>query len=163
MTHNNSDNHLLPNSAVGAAIAHWSLENNWYLASEKDRFGLYRTSLNWQLLPIDKNTIRTAALEFAKYFARNGHGRIKIDNWILDEDAVFPSFVDGHEMAGNHHMGTTRMGATPRTAVTDKNCKVFGVDNLYIAGSSVFCTCGHANPTFTIVQLSLRLAKHLSS
>ena len=34
-------------------------------------------------------------------------------------------------------------------------------ENLYIAGSSVFPTSGIANPTLTIVALTLRLADHL--
>ena len=58
-------------------------------------------------------------------------------------------------------MCTTRMSDLPEFGVVDKNLKVHGVDNLYIAGSSSFGSPGHANPTFTIVQLSLRLAEHL--
>jgi choline dehydrogenase-like flavoprotein len=38
---------------------------------------------------------------------------------------------------------------------------VHTVDNLYIAGSSVFATGGYANPTFTLVTLALRLADTL--
>ena len=45
--------------------------------------------------------------------------------------------------------------------VVDSNCKVHGSKNLYIAGSSVFTTGGHNNPTFPIVMFSLRLANHL--
>tara|TARA_Y100000389_G_scaffold174570_1_gene184638 strand:+ start:3423 stop:5060 length:1638 start_codon:yes stop_codon:yes gene_type:complete len=56
-----------------------------------------------------------------------------------------------------HHMGTTRMGSSKKNGVVDKNCKVFGTANLFIVGSSVFPTGGHANPTFTIIALSLRL------
>ncbi len=59
-------------------------------------------------------------------------------------------------------MGTTRMGVSRQDGVVDANCRVFGVDNLYIAGSSVFPTVGHAHPTLTIVQLTLRLADHLA-
>ena len=33
---------------------------------------------------------------------------------------------------------------------------------LLLAGSSVFATAGHANPTYTIVQLALRLGDHLA-
>ena len=58
-------------------------------------------------------------------------------------------------------MGTTRMSADPAQGVVDADCRVHGMANLYVAGSSVFPTCGSANPTLTIVALALRLAAHL--
>jgi choline dehydrogenase-like flavoprotein len=58
-------------------------------------------------------------------------------------------------------MGGARMSDTPATGVVDSDCRVHGAANLFVAGSAVFPTCGHANPTFTIVQLALRLADHL--
>jgi choline dehydrogenase-like flavoprotein len=45
--------------------------------------------------------------------------------------------------------------------VVDENCRVFGVDNLYVASSSTFPTSGCANPTLTIVALAVRIADHL--
>ena len=60
-------------------------------------------------------------------------------------------------------MGTTRMGGRPEEGVVDGDCRVFGVPNLHLAGSSVFRTGGYANPTLTIVQLALRLADKLST
>ena len=54
------------------------------------------------------------------------------------------------------------MSNDPREGVVDANCRVHSVNNLYVGGFSVFATGGHANPTYTIVQLSLRLADHLS-
>jgi choline dehydrogenase-like flavoprotein len=59
-------------------------------------------------------------------------------------------------------MGTTRMAADPRHGVVDADCRVHGVANLYVGGSSVFASTGHGNPTYTIVQLALRLGDHLS-
>jgi hypothetical protein len=53
--------------------------------------------------------------------------------------------------------------ADPRTGVVDEHCRVHSVDNLYIAGSSVFTTGGYANPTFTLLALALRLADTLRS
>ena len=60
-----------------------------------------------------------------------------------------------------HHLGTTRMSDSPLNGVVDSNCKVHGMSNLYVAGSSVFPTGGHANPTLTLIALTLRLADHL--
>jgi choline dehydrogenase-like flavoprotein len=53
------------------------------------------------------------------------------------------------------------MGTGPGTGVTDLNGRVFGVNNLYIAGSAIFPTSSQANPTLTIVAMALRLADHL--
>ena len=59
-------------------------------------------------------------------------------------------------------MGTTRMHADPAYGVVDADCRVHGIDNLYVTGSSVFPTGGCANPTLTAVALALRLAEHLA-
>jgi choline dehydrogenase-like flavoprotein len=55
------------------------------------------------------------------------------------------------------------MAESTDRGVVDKNCRMFGSENLFIAGSSVFPGGGHANPTFTIAQLALRLADHLAA
>ncbi len=61
----------------------------------------------------------------------------------------------------HHHAGTTRMHRSAAEGVVDADLKVHGVANLYVAGASVFPTSGVANPTLTIVALSLRLAREL--
>ena len=53
------------------------------------------------------------------------------------------------------------MSADPALGVVDRNLRCHDVANLYVAGSSVFPTFGFANPTLTIVGLSLRLGHHL--
>ena len=60
-----------------------------------------------------------------------------------------------------HHMGTTRMSTSSNKGVVNKNLKVHGINNLFIVGSSIFPTGGHANPTYTIVALSIRLSNLL--
>jgi choline dehydrogenase-like flavoprotein len=66
-------------------------------------------------------------------------------------------------IVGNwHHEGTTRMSCDPALGVVDRDCRVYGVDNLYVAGSSVFPTSGSTSPTVAILQLALRLADHLA-
>jgi choline dehydrogenase-like flavoprotein len=74
------------------------------------------------------------------------------------EDAIVECAGDGI-----HQIGLARMASDPRDGVVDRDCKVFGIDNLFLAGSAVFRTSGHANPTFTAVALGLRLADHLTA
>jgi glucose dehydrogenase len=63
----------------------------------------------------------------------------------------------------HHHMGTCRMGDNPRTSVVDRNLRVHGTRNLFVAGSSVFVTSGVAHPTLSLTALSLRLSDYLSA
>ena len=42
-----------------------------------------------------------------------------------------------------------------------KNLKIHSVNNLYVNGSSNFVTGGSTHPTFTIVQMALKLSDHI--
>ena len=59
-------------------------------------------------------------------------------------------------IGGPHHTGTTRMADDPRHGVVDRDARLHGVDNLYVAGPSVFPTNGYANPALTTVAMALR-------
>jgi choline dehydrogenase-like flavoprotein len=131
------------------------------LGNKVDKFGMRQANLDWQLSEIDAHTVRSGVINFAKSMATHGSGRVKIDDWLLS-DPMKISSRNNHEIAGNHHMGTTRMGSNAHEGVVDSNQQVFGIKNFYIAGSSVFSSSGHANPTFTIVQMTLRLADFLN-
>ncbi len=120
----------------------------------KDRFGHFRINVDWRLSAQDVKTITGVAEEVGKAIAEQNAGRFKIADDIL-AGAPVPGFHC-------HQMGTTRMSADPKFGVVDGNCRVHGVKNLYIAGSSVFPTGGGANPTTTIVALALRLGEQLA-
>lgn len=62
---------------------------------------------------------------------------------------------------GGHQIGTTRMSIDKNFGVTDQNGKIYGLNNLYCAGSSLFPTTSWVNPSLTIAALSIRLSKHL--
>jgi choline dehydrogenase-like flavoprotein len=47
--------------------------------------------------------------------------------------------------------------------VVDEHLAVHGMNNLFIASSSVFLTSSQANPTFMIVAFALRLVDWLKS
>jgi choline dehydrogenase-like flavoprotein len=125
------------------------------LATQRDRLGQRRAAVDWRLSPIDKFGIRRAQELIAAEVGRSGFGRLRIE--LADVEALVLAGADG----GAHHMGTTRMSDDPRRGVVDRHCRMHGLENLYVAGSSVFPRCGYANPTLTITALSLRLADHL--
>ena len=131
--------------------------NRVTLGRDSDSLGVPRVELHWKLSELERHTPRRAAMLFGEYLAAKGYGRVRLLPWLA-EDGEYPT---DDERIGNHHMGGTRMSADPRTGVVDPNCRVHGLSNLYVCGSSVFPSGGHANPTLTIVQLAIRLAAHL--
>jgi len=113
-------------------------------------------NLDLRLSERDSRTISASARAIAEYLVYSQLGRARIDLTVPIQPGECFLF-------GNHHMGATRMGKDERTGVVDANGLVFGTQNLFVAGSSLFPTSGHANPTFTIVSLALRLADHLKA
>jgi choline dehydrogenase-like flavoprotein len=126
--------------------------------TEKDPAGVPRIELRWKKSELEHRTFLEGLKLFGETFAAKNLGRLRIDDWITS-GKDYPS---DQELAGHHHMGGTRMGADPKKSVVDANCKVHGMENLYVGGSSVFTTSGQCNPTTTIVALALRLGAHLA-
>jgi choline dehydrogenase-like flavoprotein len=84
-------------------------------------------------------------------------GRIRVNDLLYENDG---RWLENLSWFG-HHMGTTRMSRSPGTGYVDADCRVHGIGNLYIAGASVFPTSGYANPTLTVLALTLRLVDHV--
>lgn len=125
------------------------------LDDRRDALGQRRVRVDWQLTELDHTTHRTASRLFGEQLSRVCGGDFLPDPWLSRPDGA----PDLHGSA--HHIGTTRMSDDPRQGVVDRNCRVHGIDNLHVAGSSVFPTGGWAFPTLTIVALSLRLAEEI--
>ncbi len=126
------------------------------LSTERDALGVPRADLDWRIGDIDRRTIVRGLERIGAGFARAGLGRLRIDEWLLEPGFALPE-------GSFHHIGTTRMAEDRRQGVVDPDCRVHGMRNLFVAGSSVFPTCGFAPPTMTIVGLTLRLADHLAA
>ena len=106
--------------------------------------------LDWQLSSIDVEGIARAHQQIEQAFAKAGIADFR---YLQGE---FDKSLAGAD-SGGHHMGTTRMHSSPSYGVVDENCKVNDMDNLYIAGSSVFPSAGYANPILTVVAMAIRL------
>ncbi len=128
-------------------------ENRVTLSDEVDAYGQRIPLVRHRPSELDRRSLVALHAALVDEFKNAGVGRLetsleKADPWPIDQDA-------------SHHMGSTRMGTDPANSVVDSNSRVHGVDNVFAAGASVFPTSGCANPTFTIVALSIRLAEHL--
>ena len=133
------------------------------LSAERDSLGNPLANLDWQLSEQDKHTGRVLVETFAAELQRLGLGTAHASAWLAESGTTWPvdPTIGNHPIGGYHHMGGTRMSASPATGVVDADCAVHGLHNLHVAGSSVFPTGGWANPTLTIIAFALRLADHL--
>jgi choline dehydrogenase-like flavoprotein len=131
------------------------------LGEDRDALGQRRIVLDWRLSAPDYHTLKTAALTFGAHLAEQGIGRARVADWLLAEPPQVPPWPEA-ETGGHHHLCATRMADDPRRGVVDRHCRVHDVRNLYLGGCSTFATGGWANPTYTIVQLALRLGDHLA-
>ncbi len=61
-------------------------------------------------------------------------------------------------VTASHVQGTMRMGEDPETSIVDKDLIHHRVRNLTCVGTSVWSSCGVANPSLTAAALSLRAA-----
>jgi len=126
------------------------------LTRDADALGMRRLKVDWRYCKADIESVARSLDLVAAELERTGVGRFEYEREQLEEDLM------RYGAYGGHHIGTARMGTQPKTSVVDADCKVHSVGNLYVAGSAVFPTSSQANPTLTIVALSLRLADRLT-
>lgn len=127
------------------------------LSDDRDPLGVPRLLLDYRISDIDVESIYRAHQLVDHELRESGLGN------LIYESKDPRSLIREHQATLGHHIGTTRMAVDPSMGVVDENCRVHGIRNLYIASSSVFPTCSHANPTLTIVALAVRLADFLKS
>jgi choline dehydrogenase-like flavoprotein len=129
------------------------------LDTRVDALGMRRARLDWRVTDLERKTLTGFAMRIATEFTRLGLGTIRL--------ASGPDFERRDTLGAArdifHHMGTTRMSDTPREGVTRPDLRCHDIENLFVAGAAVFPAGGIANPTFTALALTLRLADHLKA
>jgi choline dehydrogenase-like flavoprotein len=130
--------------------------NRVTLDQKRDGHGLPLAGVTWRHSERDRRSVRDffTRLDAAFRSARLGH----VEFSRLGHPGDWPLTA-----IHSHFMGATRMGNDPQTAVTDEHGEIHGRPNLFVAGPSLFPSYGYANPFYTIVALSLRLADHLKA
>ena len=126
------------------------------LSDKVDALGMPQLHIDWRYSAADIDSIRGTLNVLSEEFAASGVAQFEYDAENLEEDLTrFGAY-------GGHHIGTARMGTDERTSVVNAQCQVHSVNNLFVAGSAVFPTSSQANPTLTLIALSLRLGQTLA-
>jgi choline dehydrogenase-like flavoprotein len=127
------------------------------LGATRDKLGLPQLEVDYRIRDTDLESIHIAHKLIGQELRAQGIGELtfKAGDALLE--------IERQIGDGVHQIGTTRMSNAPSNGVVDRNCRVHGIQNLFIASSAVFPTSGHANPTLTIVALAARLADHLKA
>lgn len=127
------------------------------LAPTRDRLGLNQVNVDWRLTDADRRHFNILH-DLLTRDAPTQDG-LQLVGDPVGIDTVWPSKLGGCW----HHMGTTRMDSNPAKGVVDPDCRVHGISNLFVAGSSVFPTAGSDMPTITIVALALRMCDKIEA
>ncbi len=155
---------VLPSQSTQENYLHYQTEHapnpnsRVVMSDERDAFGLRRLTVRVDFSEVDSRTVVELHRAIAERFDVTQTGSL-----VFDEAGIRGHIADQmmHFNSGAHHLGTTRMSDSPASGIVDANCKSYEVDDLFVVGGSVFATSGYANPTLTIVALSVRLAAHL--
>jgi choline dehydrogenase-like flavoprotein len=127
------------------------------LSHEADSFGVPRAKIDLRFVERDIQSVIDSHRLLDQALRANGIGRLEY--WYSPErmrEKIYDQASDGF-----HQVGTTRMGDDGARSIVDRNLKVHGIGNLFVASSSVFPTSGQANSTLLAVAFGVRLASHL--
>jgi choline dehydrogenase-like flavoprotein len=125
------------------------------LGSACDALQMPQLHVDWRYSAGDVRTVSEALTLLREDIRHSGIGSFDYDPASVEAE------MTRYGAYGGHHLGTARMGSDARCSVVNADCRVHGVDNLYIASAATFPTSSQANPTLSVLALALRLAAHL--
>ncbi len=155
----------IPSLVVGSKSNEFSLyyqteqvpnrDSSVLLTEEVDVLGMPKLKIDFKITEQDVESVLKAHHVIDRSLQKNGCGRLEFNSDRPDQ------LIRENQAVLGHHVGTTRMAASPEHGVVDENCKVYFTDGLYISSCSNFPTSSQANPTLTIVAMAIRLADHI--
>jgi len=124
-----------------------------------DASGLPKVILDWNAGREELPSIREFTFRCDRALRAAGLAQLKITRDLTN---LNPRFLV--TLRDNYHQtGGARMAESARDGVVDRNLRVFGTKNLYVAGAATFRTTSNANVTFTALAFVTRLIDHVTS
>jgi choline dehydrogenase-like flavoprotein len=156
-----SDNSPRTDNSQGKQCLHLQFEklsnedSRIVLGDKVDVFGNQLPNCRLYFSPLEQSAYREVCLLVKDLYSHVSISEEVFMNQIKD----FSSNPNSHA----HQIGGTIMGNSPMDSVVDSDCRVHGIGNLFVAGSSVFTTASEANPTHTIVALGIRTGEFIGN
>jgi choline dehydrogenase-like flavoprotein len=123
-----------------------------------DALGMPRLRIDLRFSDLDADSVVASHQIIDRELRRTGIGRLE----YLYPDEERRAQVLAQATDGFHQIGTARMSSDPASGIVDRDCRVHGTPNLFVASSAVFPTSSQANPTLLIAAFSARLAAYLA-
>jgi choline dehydrogenase-like flavoprotein len=137
--------------------------NRIVLSAERDALGVPMVAIDWRQRETELQTFRSYLSHYDSFWRRHGLERIAQLKLFSTPDDLDESTLLRLRAGDIYHpAGSTRMGTNGREAVVNSDLRVFGLSNLWVASTSTFPSLGTANPTLSLMLLTLRLGSHLS-
>lgn len=125
------------------------------LGSRTDALGMPIAEMDWRVDGSELATMAEFSTKVAAFLQQENLAKVALNPLLVDQDQAFLTQIED----GYHHMGMARMGWSAQDGAVDRNLKLFGTKNLFVAGAATFRSTGFANPTLTAIALALRLSK----
>ncbi len=123
-----------------------------------DVFGCPLATIDWRVADSDITNVAEMTRQFVSAWRESPLGR-------LAEIQPAPPEALGKALSSfggvYHPGGSTKMGASPKTGVVDKDLRTFRTPNLSVLATSAFPSGGGANPTMMLMMAAFRLADRL--
>ena len=154
---------LLDFRKLGQAVIFLNETTTGEIITTKDDYEIIYTLSN-----TDKKNFLEGCRQIGKMFFEAGAERVMFGNRIFyspqelvdTTPALFDSFKTNVVLA--HPMGSCRMGS-PETGVVDAFGKVHGINNLYLADSSIMPGSTGVNPQLTVMALAAQISEKIIS
>ena len=106
---------------------------NWRASAILEQMLRSTPGSTWRIGDAERRTLVRIAELARDAFLCAGLPEPILEPWVAEQRPKDSIIID---MA--HTAGTTRMSENPRSGVVDSNCRIHGVDGLYVAGSPDF-------------------------